>query len=97
MAYFAMIFSATVAFFNGFDAFFPDHFSAKSFIPPYIDIPIFAMLFLGYKFIKRTRIVRIEDMDLLSGKEEADELESMWEEAKPRNFLGKFTLRVLCG
>jgi amino acid transporter len=54
------------------------------------------MLFLGYKFIKRTRIVRIEDMDLLSGKEEADELESMWEEPKPRNFLGKFTLRVLC-
>ncbi|KAJ6158030.1 hypothetical protein N7485_010856 [Penicillium canescens] len=87
MAYFAMIFSSTVAFFNGFDAFFPGHFSAKSFIPPYIDIPIFAMLFLGYKFIKRTRIVRIEDMDLLSGKEEADELESTWEEPKPRNFL----------
>jgi hypothetical protein len=90
MAYFAMTFSSTVAIFNGFDAFFPGHFSAKSFIPSYIDIPIFAILFMGYKFMKGTKIVRIEDMDLLSGKEEADELESMWEEPKPRNFIGKF-------
>lgn len=89
MAYFAIAFSSTVAFFNGFDAFFPGHFSAKSFIPPYIDIPIFACLFLGYKFIKRTKFVRIEDFDLWSGKEEADRLESVWEEPKPRNFLGE--------
>ncbi|OQE23640.1 hypothetical protein PENSTE_c008G07284 [Penicillium steckii] len=85
LAYFALIFSATVAFFNGFDAFFPGHFSAQSFVPPYIDIPIFATLFLGYKFIKGTKMVDIEDMDLWSGKEEADELESTWEEPKPRN------------
>lgn len=88
LAYFAIIFSSTVAFFNGFDAFFPSHFSAKSFIPPYIDIPIFACLFLGYKFIKKTKMVKIEEMDMLSGKEEADELESTWEEPRPRNFLG---------
>ncbi|KAJ5852760.1 uncharacterized protein N7529_012145 [Penicillium soppii] len=87
MAYFAIFFSSTVAFFNGFDAFFPGHFSAKSLIPPYIDIPIFLCLFLGYKIIKRTKFVKIEDMDLLSGKEEADRLESTWEEPKPRNLL----------
>ncbi|KAJ5550303.1 Amino acid/polyamine transporter I [Penicillium sp. DV-2018c] len=88
MAYFAIVFSTTVAFFNGFDAFFPGHFSAKSFIPPYIDIPIFACLFLGYKIVKRTSFVKKEDMDFWSGKEEADELESTWVEPKPRNFLG---------
>lgn len=91
LAYFALIFSATVAFFNGFDAFFPGHFSAKSFVPPYIDIPIFATLFLGYKFIKGTKMVDIEDMDLWSGKEEADELESTWEEPKPRNIFGEYS------
>ncbi|KAJ5706563.1 hypothetical protein N7488_006364 [Penicillium malachiteum] len=87
LAYFAAIFSSIVALFNGFDAFFPGHFSAKTFIPPYIDIPIFASLFLGYKLIKKTEVVKLEDMDLWSGKEEADELESTWEEPKPRNFL----------
>jgi amino acid transporter len=92
MAYFAIIFSSTVAFFNGFDAFFPGRFSAKTFVPPYVDIPIFLCLFLGYKIIKKTKFVKIEDMDLWSGKEEADELESTWEEPKPRNFLGEFTL-----
>jgi len=92
MAYFALIFSSTVALFNGFDAFFPGHFSAKSFVPPYIDIPIFATLFLGYKFIKGTKVVSTEDMDLWSGKEEADRLESTWEEPKPRNIFGEYSI-----
>lgn len=92
LAYFAVIFSSTVAFFNGFDAFFPGHFSAKTFVPPYIDIPIFLCLFLGYKFVKGTKFVKMDDMDFWSGKEEADELESTWVEPVPRNFLGMFAL-----
>lgn len=92
LAYFAAIFSATVAFFNGFDAFFPGHFSARTFIPPYIDIPIFAALFLGYKFAKRTRFVKLDDMDFWSGKAEVDRLEPIWEEPKPRNILGGCTV-----
>ncbi|CRG87853.1 Proline-specific permease [Talaromyces islandicus] len=87
LAWFSCLFSSTVAFFNGFDCFFPGKFSAKSFVPPYIDIPIFASLFLGYKLIYRTKFVRLEDMDFFSGKEEADQLEATWEEPKPRNFL----------
>ncbi|KAJ5129963.1 Amino acid/polyamine transporter I [Penicillium bovifimosum] len=96
MAYFAIVFSTTVAFFNGFDAFFPGHFTAKAFIPPYIDIPIFASLFLGYKFAKGTSFVKKDDMDFWSGKEEADQLESTWVEPKPRNFLGKSIPSILC-
>lgn len=90
LAWFAIIFSSTVAFFNGFDCFFPGKFSAKSFIPPYINIPIFASLFLGYKFVKKTKFVRLDEMDFFSGKEEADRLEHTWEEVKPRNFLGTY-------
>ncbi|KAK2799447.1 hypothetical protein FQN51_006934 [Onygenales sp. PD_10] len=87
LAYFAIAFSSTVAFFNGFDAFFPGRFSAKTFIPPYIDIPIFASLFLGYKFIMKTKFVRTDEMDFFSGKEEIDRQEPLWEVPKPRNFL----------
>ncbi|KAF7592247.1 hypothetical protein BBP40_000448 [Aspergillus hancockii] len=85
LAYFAVFFSSTVALLNGFDAFFPGNFSAKTFIPPYIAIPIFWALFLGYKFIKGTSIVKLEAIDLWSGKEEADRLEAVWEQPKPRN------------
>jgi amino acid transporter len=76
-----------VALFNGFDAFFPGKFSAKTFIPPYIDIPIFAGLFLGYKVVKKTKFVKVQDMDFWSGKEEIDRQEALWETPKPRNFL----------
>ncbi|KFX99548.1 hypothetical protein O988_03783 [Pseudogymnoascus sp. VKM F-3808] len=88
LAYFAVIFSMTVALFNGFDAFFPGKFSAKTFIPPYIDIPIFASLFLGYKFVMKTKFVKLRDMDFWSGREDANGNETVWDEIpKPKNFL----------
>ncbi|KAI1090786.1 proline-specific permease [Rostrohypoxylon terebratum] len=86
MAYFAICFCLIVALFNGYDAFFPGKFSAKTFVPPYVDIPIFTCLFLGYKIIKRTKLVKLSDMDLWSGKAEVDRLEHTWPEVKPRNF-----------
>ncbi|GAB1200480.1 hypothetical protein APSETT444_009853 [Aspergillus pseudonomiae] len=88
LAYFSVVFSSVMALLNGFDAFFPGHFSAKTFIPPYIAIPIFGTLYLGYKLVKGTSIVKVEEIDLWSGKEEADRLEAIWEQPKPRNFLG---------
>ncbi|KAL0768923.1 hypothetical protein CaCOL14_008231 [Colletotrichum acutatum] len=87
LAYFAIVFCLVVAFFNGFDAFFPGRFSAKTFLPPYIDIPIFLSLFLGYKFVKNTKFVKVSEMDIWSGKAEIDRLEPTWPVVKPRNWL----------
>ncbi|TGJ87160.1 hypothetical protein E0Z10_g1613 [Xylaria hypoxylon] len=87
LAYFALCFCSVVAFFNGFDAFFPGKFSAKTFVPPYIDVPIFFGLFLGYKIFKKTKLVPLGEMDLWSGKAEVDRLEGTWPDVKPRNFL----------
>lgn len=87
LAYFAFGFCVVVAFFNGFDAFFWGHFSAKTFVPPYIDVPIFLGLFLGYKIVKKTKMVPLGEMDLWSGKAEVDSLEGTWPDPKPRNFL----------
>ncbi|KAI0530075.1 AAT family amino acid transporter [Xylaria digitata] len=87
LAYFALCFCVVVAFFNGFDAFFPGKFSAKTFVPPYIDAPIFFALFLGYKLVKKTKLVPLGGMDLWSGKAEVDRLEGTWPDVKPRNFL----------
>lgn len=87
LAYFGICFSSTVALFNGFDAFFPGNFSAKTFIPPYVNLPIFFCLFLGYKIVKKTKVVKLEEMDLWSGKLEIDSLEPFWPVRKPRNWL----------
>lgn len=87
LAYFAIVFCLVIAFFNGFDCFFPGNFSAKTFIPPYINIPIFLALFCGYKFIMKTEFVKLSEMDLWSGKAEIDRLEPTWPVRKPRNWL----------
>lgn len=87
LAYFSFCFCTIVAVFNGFDAFFPGRFSAKSFLPPYINIPIFLVLIFGYKFIKKSKYVKYSEMDLWSGKAEIDRLESTWPIIQPRNWL----------
>ncbi|KAI4156394.1 MAG: hypothetical protein LQ340_000299 [Diploschistes diacapsis] len=87
LAWFALGFSSLVALFNGFDCFFPGRFSARTFLPPYIDIPIFLALFLGYKIVHGTKFVKVQDMDLWSGKAEIDRLEPTWPVVEPKNFL----------
>ncbi|OAX82327.1 hypothetical protein ACJ72_03325 [Emergomyces africanus] len=89
LAYFTVILSTTIAVFNGFDAFYPGNFSVTTFIPPYINLPIFVGLYFGYKFIMRTKLVKVEKMDLFSGKEEIDRMEGSWEAPKPRNIWEK--------
>ena len=90
LAYFSICFCLLIAFFNGFDAFFPGKLSAKTLVPPYIDIPIFLTLFLGYKFVKRTKFVKLSEMDIWSGKAEIDRLEPTWPVVQPRNWLERF-------
>ena len=87
LAYFGICFCSIVALFNGYDCFFPGNFSAKTFLPPYIDIPIFFGLFLGYKIVKKTKVVKLSEMDLWSGKAEIDRQEPFWPVRKPRNWL----------
>ena len=89
LAYFSVCFCLIIAFFNGYDCFFPGNFSAKTFIPPYIAIFIFLGFFLGYKFVMKTKFVRLHEMDLWSGKAEIDRLEPTWVVPVPRNFLEK--------
>lgn len=87
LAIFAICFCSIVALFNGYDCFFPGNFSARTFVPPYINIPIYFTLFLGYKFIKRTSVVPLSEMDLWSGKAEIDRQEPLWPVRTPRNWL----------
>ncbi|MDI1487621.1 MAG: hypothetical protein OHK93_006891 [Ramalina farinacea] len=61
---------------NGFQVFFPGNFSAGSFLAAYITLPIFVVLYLGHKIWFRTPLFyRVRDIDVWSGKAEADRLE----------------------
>ena len=41
----------------------------------YIALPIFFVLWLGYKLFYRTRVIPLVDVDLVAGKQDVDEEE----------------------
>ncbi|KAI1347064.1 amino-acid permease inda1 [Xylaria sp. FL0043] len=75
---------------NGFQVFVPANWSASSFLAAYITIPIFAALYIGHKIWFRTPFaIKTEDVDVVTGKKEMDELAESDEEPIPRNWLQK--------
>lgn len=73
---------------NGFQVFWPDKFNASNFLAAYITLPIFLALYLGHKVMKRTPwFIRVQDVDVVTGKKEMDELAEMEVLRVPRNWV----------
>ena len=63
---------------------------ASNFLAAYITIPIFLVLYLGHKAYYRTRFaIRVEDVDVWTGKKEMDDMCAADVEPVPRNWLEK--------
>ncbi|ORY87449.1 amino acid permease [Leucosporidium creatinivorum] len=69
-AYFALGANIFLIFFQGFTTLAP--FSAVDFVVAYIIIPVFLILFVGWKFYHKTRFVRLEEMDLDSDRRQVE-------------------------
>ncbi|KAF7329944.1 AA-permease domain-containing protein [Mycena kentingensis (nom. inval.)] len=54
---------AVIIFFSGYQTFLVDPFDYKSFISNYINIPFVIILYFGYKFTYKTKIVPLAEMD----------------------------------
>lgn len=75
---------------NGFQIFFPKEWNVSDFLAAYITIPIFLVLYLGHKLFYRTPfLIPIPSIDVITGKQEMDELEAMDRPPIPRNVLEK--------
>ncbi|KAI0082722.1 dicarbixylic amino acid permease [Panus rudis PR-1116 ss-1] len=72
-SWFALIATAIITIFKGFDTFIP--FTKDTFVTSYIGLPIFVVFFFGYKFYYRTRLIPSDKVDLITGKREIDEEE----------------------
>ena len=68
-AYIALAITILVIVFNGFAAFTPK-FAIDKFMTSYIGVPVYVINILWWKFLKRTRRVRPEEMDLTTGRRE---------------------------
>lgn len=55
---------------QGYDAWSSDPIQPAEIIACYIGVPIVVILFAGYKIIKKTKVVPLVEVDLVSGREE---------------------------
>ncbi|KDE06473.1 AAT family amino acid transporter [Microbotryum lychnidis-dioicae p1A1 Lamole] len=88
LAYYALIFSLIVLFFNGWEVFVhvDGHFDKATFITSYFPILFFPVLYFGYRFTKGGPLVPYGESDLISGSRPEEEEEV---EKKPKNFIMK--------
>ncbi|KJA20469.1 hypothetical protein HYPSUDRAFT_43168 [Hypholoma sublateritium FD-334 SS-4] len=81
IAYWGAGWSLFFTLFAGFEVFW--NFDAKTFVIAYINIPLFLILYFGYKFTKKTSLWKPEDMDFVTGIPSPEETEEP--EIEPRN------------
>jgi lysine-specific permease len=51
---------------QGYSAFTTTPFNFSNFLSAYITIPVFLLIYIGYKVVKKTRIVPLRDIDLVT-------------------------------
>ncbi|CAK7227696.1 General amino acid permease [Sporothrix curviconia] len=65
-AYFGLFANVFLALVQGWSYLSP--FDAGNFVDAYILLPLFAIIYFGYKIIFKTRFWRVHEMDLVSGR-----------------------------
>ena len=63
----ALFLTCLIIIFNGYGAFFP-HFQVDKFLTSYIGIPVFLINIAWWKIFKKTKAVRPEEADLVTGR-----------------------------
>jgi lysine-specific permease len=63
---FASILIFISIFGQGYSSFTKHPFNFSNFLSAYITIPVFLIIYFSYKFIKKTKIVPLREMDLLT-------------------------------
>lgn len=92
VAYMTTLIVFLIIFFSGYAVFFPGNFTASGFLTYYINIAIFAVLYIFFKFFLKSKIIPLRDIDFSA------ELESIscWKESEenPENVHKKFVKRT---
>jgi len=91
----ALIFSILILFFKGFALFAYKKTAAKgthskfdtnTFVTTYLGLPLYIILYFGYKIVMKSKLIKPEDADLYGGKAriDAEEAEFLAREAEKK-------------
>lgn len=78
-SYAALVMCIVILFTGGFAVFTSGRWNVSSFISSYFDIPLVIVFFLGWKLIKKTKWVKLEDLPL---QEAIDQAKARADQAK---------------
>lgn len=83
-AYIALVAFTFLCLINGFTVFFPQNWSASSFLTAYVGIPLFVVMYLGHRLYKRDEpwAIPSEQVDMFSGMDEVDDAEQPYVKRK---------------
>ncbi|ODQ64626.1 hypothetical protein NADFUDRAFT_71070 [Nadsonia fulvescens var. elongata DSM 6958] len=89
--YIVLAFISILALTNGFNVFVGGHFNASDFVAAYVTIPIFLVLYFGHKIYTKNWkwLIPIKSIDLITGLDEVERLDSECPERAPRNIIEK--------
>lgn len=63
-AWVSIISFGILLFFGGYTVFINGQWDTETFVSSYINIPLFAMVYFGYKFAKKTKIIPLQDIPI---------------------------------
>lgn len=72
-SWFSIIVCAIVILFSGWSVFLTGNFSASGFLSSYLGIPVFFVPWIGWKLWHKTKLVKLTEVDLDSGRLSRDD------------------------
>lgn len=73
IAYIACTATTIMAFVGGYTVFLPGNWSIPTFLFSYTMIGVFPVLYFGWKFFHKTKFLKPEEVDLVTGLAEIEE------------------------
>lgn len=80
LSWYGFIFFLIVIFFSGYTVFLEGNWNTSDFFSYYLSVIIFPIVYFGWKITKRTRWIRLNEMDFMTGRRELDEIDAFEQE-----------------
>ncbi|DAA73722.1 TPA_exp: Uncharacterized protein A8136_4156 [Trichophyton benhamiae CBS 112371] len=89
LSYYAFIGPFVMVFVGGYPVFLPGNWSLPTFLFSYTMIAVCPLIFLGWKWFKRTKFLKPEEVDLIDGVEEIEVYTRNYVATPPGNLFEK--------
>ncbi|KHN97101.1 Amino acid/polyamine transporter I [Metarhizium album ARSEF 1941] len=84
-AYYALVATVTMVFVGGYTVFLPGRWSVADFLFSYTMLALFPALYIGYKLVRKTRILKPEEIDLVRDLDSIEDYERSYIPQPPAN------------